>query len=358
MTEKEHVEGFAPEVGVCALRALRAGRRGADPRTMLTVLHARLASPRAAQVAWVTRSGNSELERPIAIRPTSETVMYPYYAQVGARAWEWWGGGGGHRGGMRGSPTHNPTLVPQWIRSHRDLPLRLNQWTNVVRWEFKHPTPFIRWGARQFSVAPPSCLSALARAVSRPLPHVPPPPCLALCAGRASSFGRRVTPALRPRRRLTRVRRWGARACGLASEPTSLGPAALCGCLGSPPRPMPHARCPRRGVRDPRSVPRHLRGTAGGAGDQGACAAHLGMASAELEAQSMGLHALAPECAQPSSSLPPAPRALAQTRGRAGRQEQQGEVCRGAVHHHRGGLHPPDRPWHSGRHLALPGPEL
>jgi hypothetical protein len=32
----------------------------------------------------------------------------------------------------------------QWIRSHRDLPLRLNQWTNVVRWEFKNPTPFIR----------------------------------------------------------------------------------------------------------------------------------------------------------------------------------------------------------------------
>jgi prolyl-tRNA synthetase len=32
----------------------------------------------------------------------------------------------------------------KWIRSHRDLPLRLNQWTNVVRWEFKHPTPFLR----------------------------------------------------------------------------------------------------------------------------------------------------------------------------------------------------------------------
>jgi prolyl-tRNA synthetase len=31
-----------------------------------------------------------------------------------------------------------------WIKSHRDLPLKLNQWTNVVRWEFKHPTPFIR----------------------------------------------------------------------------------------------------------------------------------------------------------------------------------------------------------------------
>ena len=35
-----------------------------------------------AQVAWVTKSGSSELERPIAIRPTSETVMYPYYAQA------------------------------------------------------------------------------------------------------------------------------------------------------------------------------------------------------------------------------------------------------------------------------------
>jgi hypothetical protein len=35
-----------------------------------------------------------------------------------------------------------------WIKSHRDLPLRLNQWTNVVRWEFKHPTPFIR--SREF----------------------------------------------------------------------------------------------------------------------------------------------------------------------------------------------------------------
>jgi prolyl-tRNA synthetase len=31
-----------------------------------------------------------------------------------------------------------------WIKSHRDLPLKLNQWTNIVRWEFKHPTPFIR----------------------------------------------------------------------------------------------------------------------------------------------------------------------------------------------------------------------
>ncbi|RKP05829.1 hypothetical protein THASP1DRAFT_32338 [Thamnocephalis sphaerospora] len=74
--EKDHIEGFAPEV------------------------------------AWVTKAGSSDLEEPVAIRPTSETVMYPYYAK--------------------------------WIRSHRDLPLRLNQWCSVVRWEFKHPQPFLR----------------------------------------------------------------------------------------------------------------------------------------------------------------------------------------------------------------------
>ncbi|KAL0437035.1 UNVERIFIED_CONTAM: Proline--tRNA ligase, cytoplasmic [Sesamum radiatum] len=52
----------------------------------------------APEVAWVTKSGESELEMPIAIRPTSETVMYPYFSK--------------------------------WIRGHRDLPLRLNQWCN------------------------------------------------------------------------------------------------------------------------------------------------------------------------------------------------------------------------------------
>jgi len=36
----------------------------------------------------------------------------------------------------------------KWIRSHRDLPLKLNQWNNVVRWEFKYPTPFLR--SREF----------------------------------------------------------------------------------------------------------------------------------------------------------------------------------------------------------------
>jgi bifunctional glutamyl/prolyl-tRNA synthetase len=66
----------------------------------------------APEVAWVTKSGQSDLAEPIAIRPTSETVMYPSYAK--------------------------------WIQSHRDLPLKLNQWNNVVRWEFKHPQPFLR----------------------------------------------------------------------------------------------------------------------------------------------------------------------------------------------------------------------
>ncbi|KAL1655910.1 hypothetical protein SLS61_001473 [Didymella pomorum] len=70
----------------------------------------------AAEVAWVTKGGKSDLEKPVAVRPTSETAMYPYFARK--------------------------------IQSHRDLPLKLNQWNNVVRWEFKNPMPFIR--SREF----------------------------------------------------------------------------------------------------------------------------------------------------------------------------------------------------------------
>jgi bifunctional glutamyl/prolyl-tRNA synthetase len=66
----------------------------------------------APEVAWVTKSGDSDMAEPIAVRPTSETVMYPAYAK--------------------------------WIQSYRDLPVKLNQWNNVVRWEFKHPQPFLR----------------------------------------------------------------------------------------------------------------------------------------------------------------------------------------------------------------------
>ena len=105
----------------------------------------------------MTRCGNTEMEKPIAIRPTSETVMYPYFSQV----WAGRGCGGGREGAILPCGTlciHIPRIhtfhtshtstLPQWIRSHRDLPLRLNQWTNVVRWEFKYPTPFIR--SREF----------------------------------------------------------------------------------------------------------------------------------------------------------------------------------------------------------------
>jgi prolyl-tRNA synthetase len=63
-------------------------------------------------VAWVTHAGKKELAEKLAIRPTSEAIMYPSYSK--------------------------------WIRSWRDLPLKLNQWNNVVRWEFKHPVPFLR----------------------------------------------------------------------------------------------------------------------------------------------------------------------------------------------------------------------
>lgn len=65
--EKQHVKGFAPELAV------------------------------------VTHGGGAELKEPLAIRPTSETVMYEAYAR--------------------------------WIQSWRDLPLMLNQWNNIVRWE-------------------------------------------------------------------------------------------------------------------------------------------------------------------------------------------------------------------------------
>ena len=54
----------------------------------------------APEVAWVTKSGDTDLAEPIAVRPTSETVMYPTFAK--------------------------------WIQSYRDLPIKVNQWCNVV----------------------------------------------------------------------------------------------------------------------------------------------------------------------------------------------------------------------------------
>ncbi len=67
--EAEHIEGFAPELAV------------------------------------VTHGGGKELEEPLVVRPTSETIIGYMYSQ--------------------------------WVRSYRDLPLLINQWANVVRWELR-----------------------------------------------------------------------------------------------------------------------------------------------------------------------------------------------------------------------------
>lgn len=64
------------------------------------------------EVAWVTMGGDTLLEEKLAIRPTSETIIYATYAK--------------------------------WVRSWRDLPIKLNQWCNVVRWDTKGTKLFLR----------------------------------------------------------------------------------------------------------------------------------------------------------------------------------------------------------------------
>jgi prolyl-tRNA synthetase len=65
----------------------------------------------APEVAWVTQGGSEKLTERLAIRPTSEAIIGVMYAQ--------------------------------WIESYRDLPILINQWANVVRWE-KATRPFLR----------------------------------------------------------------------------------------------------------------------------------------------------------------------------------------------------------------------
>ena len=65
----------------------------------------------APQVAWVTRGGDEELEERLVVRPTSEAII--------------------------------GTMYSKWIKSWRDLPVLINQWANVVRWE-KVTRPFLR----------------------------------------------------------------------------------------------------------------------------------------------------------------------------------------------------------------------
>lgn len=64
------------------------------------------------EVFWVTEAGDNKLGEKLAIRPTSETIIYHFYSK--------------------------------WIRSWRDLPVLLNQWCNVLRAEIKSTKPFIR----------------------------------------------------------------------------------------------------------------------------------------------------------------------------------------------------------------------
>jgi prolyl-tRNA synthetase len=64
------------------------------------------------EVAWITHGGDTPLEEKLAIRPTSETIIYATFAK--------------------------------WIRSWRDLPIKINQWCNIVRWETKATKPFLR----------------------------------------------------------------------------------------------------------------------------------------------------------------------------------------------------------------------
>jgi prolyl-tRNA synthetase len=65
----------------------------------------------APELAWVTRGGRNELEEPLAIRPTSEAMICHMYGQ--------------------------------WVQSYRDLPILINQWCSVVRWE-NRPRAFLR----------------------------------------------------------------------------------------------------------------------------------------------------------------------------------------------------------------------
>ena len=63
------------------------------------------------ELAVVTHAGGKKLEEPLVVRPTSETVIHHMFAK--------------------------------WLNSWRDLPIKINQWANVVRWEMR-PRPFIR----------------------------------------------------------------------------------------------------------------------------------------------------------------------------------------------------------------------
>jgi prolyl-tRNA synthetase len=65
----------------------------------------------APEIALVTHGGGKELEEPLVVRPTSEAIIWP--------------------------------IMADWIQSYRDLPMLINQWANIVRWEMR-TRPFLR----------------------------------------------------------------------------------------------------------------------------------------------------------------------------------------------------------------------
>ncbi len=64
------------------------------------------------EVAWVTHAGKNKLDEKLAIRPTSETIMYAMFSK--------------------------------WLKSYRQLPMKVHQWCNIMRWETKMTKPFLR----------------------------------------------------------------------------------------------------------------------------------------------------------------------------------------------------------------------
>src|SRR2546422_5304391 len=113
--EAEHVEGFAKEVAL--------------------VTHTRLKATGKAGAQAVMPDPESALEEPLVVRPTSETIIYAMFAK--------------------------------WIQSYRDLPLLMNQWCNIVRWElrtrlFLRTTEFL-WQGGHTAHAPEAEAEAEAR---------------------------------------------------------------------------------------------------------------------------------------------------------------------------------------------------
>jgi len=93
----------------------------------------------APEVAWVTEAGGKKLQERLAVRPTSETIINDAFSR--------------------------------WIESHRDLPMRINQWVNVMRWEkrtklFLRTSEFLWQEGHTVHAAPEEAAAETERALS------------------------------------------------------------------------------------------------------------------------------------------------------------------------------------------------